>query len=1483
MDDSDPPRKSLRGMTPEEVAELLAEYGASGPFDDLLDIQAVSNSVFDYGGRDVFLTGTNAETEAEVENDADGKKPVAADVDHTWPLESVVMHYTDIISSSTAQPLLEEVNKLLGGESSSVSLTVGPVDDGSLRYGTRNVVDDGLGIDDLDMFNLTRSCLRSNDDTELLKKLDGMLEEADRFLASRKKQYIDPMDETFLMERNRAFEEEERLWNPVQRDDDSSDDDDDDDDDGSVSLSAIRAIRAFGEERKVIDEERDYEGGETLFSFEYGPTLEEQQILLEWDNAVRDCEKRAESVTQLEVDPNYAPKLIRNGGMPSSASALDLDTISTEQDEKKMCIHASPAWEEEQATVLQSIATIEARDSDLEAAASRQLELHHQERQQQLQLPRANHGRLVFESFTKRVDDLLPPGELEVQIRGILAMEGESVDVTAVGERCVSSAERSRKVAGRESFRLICEERETLLMGKEDLKAAQEWRRRLEEQENTLASAIADFIRREETLQRQIVEEEEISFQQLCGKERDDVAAVTQVQVTRQRQALEADLGRVMEEHEHIRCEIVAREEEVAGEMYQEAQRALQGLRSLRKKTLQQISDSMLGCSNGSMESCGNQNHRILHTRNIATFTTEASWRRSSETLKACGESLSALKTGLAAQLGIGNSLRIKMLLMERCFGEKWLKEYHQDINDTLDLLKTQLRADDSHSCRVEPPPGSRPATAGSSSSLSTANNHSTPLLGDRDTNLNGHTSNCLNAQLARRLQPLALGGGRLDARDVAQRCHSLSFALEHISDIDFSSLATLTVPCAEAGSTSITSYVKELDLGGNALQQLQLDDALRVFPSLRSLNVSDNKIRDIRCRVAPLRGVSEAQANSVAQSARVTRLDISANALDNVEAVGKLLSYHLRTLLIFSNKVESLLPLAQCTRLECLEASRNLVTSLVELKQLRLLQTIDLSDNRIETIDPIAHQVLLQNLYLSRNKVRDVPPTLSLGFLRQLFLNGNALVALSDESFCWFPLLTVLHVENNNLRDVSGLRHCPRLTTVNLSFNQLQRIEDLLPLTACRMVQVLSVNENPFSARQMDDNSLGKNLDTVRNKLLAWFPHLSELNNEKVLEGHRQISETEEFSSLMPYCVARRLRWRVTEDKPADMWDWPVSVSADHMRQFCGLMSCWGCERGPLDSYADLFKALESDIFLTSMQREQDVLCTIRRRRYHDAVSVEEDLKKRLRDSKQSLNPITQRLSDRVEVRNRRESTKMMEQHLIQMEDVPRVRGNIHIVDALYTQRANAYKEIRAKKFICNWMYGCFLIKKAKMELEELRNSYENVQRRRLEVAARTIQPLWRGAVVRSRLKRIMKSNLEDDDDNFKPVSLDFLDDATAEYDGVGAVLQRVLENRGAELNITFDCHLTSFANKDVPPRTNSAGQIRVSNTHKLLDTVKRPDSQPQVERAPPSNGGDDLNEFVSSHFERRQKKMERSRREEMQREFLKDPLRIKRELQRR
>lgn len=281
-------------------------------------------------------------------------------------------------------------------------------------------------------------------------------------------------------------------------------------------------------------------------------------------------------------------------------------------------------------------------------------------------------------------------------------------------------------------------------------------------------------------------------------------------------------------------------------------------------------------------------------------------------------------------------------------------------------------------------------------------------------------------------------------------------------------------------GLRSDPSQVKKLKLNVEGLSSSLF---LRRFDQLRSLELNVNKIRNL---------------NGLVGLRYLTYLSINDNSLSNIDPLGRIKS--LQDLRLDSNNLVSLKPLERlhqlrrlsakvnnlidfpnlsCQCLQKLELYQNKITSLDDncLLELPKLMHLDVGSNKLERVSgkALSRCQLLQTLVLSQNKLTEVPSNLFLPQLKTLWLSGNKLKNLnpwtnanviSESSWPVFlPMLQKLYLNDNNIITIANgcLDTSPLLSVLDLSFNEIQTVEDLNAVKSCLILKTLELSDNPI------------------------------------------------------------------------------------------------------------------------------------------------------------------------------------------------------------------------------------------------------------------------------------------------------------------------------------------------------------------------------------------------------------------------------------
>mmetsp|Transcript_390 Transcript_390/g.1485 ORF Transcript_390/g.1485 Transcript_390/m.1485 type:complete len:1680 (-) Transcript_390:151-5190(-) len=280
---------------------------------------------------------------------------------------------------------------------------------------------------------------------------------------------------------------------------------------------------------------------------------------------------------------------------------------------------------------------------------------------------------------------------------------------------------------------------------------------------------------------------------------------------------------------------------------------------------------------------------------------------------------------------------------------------------------------------------------------------------------------------------------------------------------------------------------VLSLVLDENSLRTLEGVDQ---FPVLRYLSAKLNDLRHLG-DIRPLENLME--------------LNVETNQLEHLQGIEGCNA--LRSINASHNKLSKLDHVTKCSRLSVLKLYRNNLTSLDFISHLDTLLELDVGRNQIASISSSTfnHSSLLQKLVLYQNQLEQMPPTHSNVLLRQLYLNGNTIENI-DTSSLFHPLLEYLNVSDNKVASLSPLRHFVNLKNLNISFNTIGSLDELVNALQHCHIETLKANDNPVCAT-----------DGYRELMIALIPNLNVLDDEAVSQQERDQVEV--------YCTMRNSR----------------------------------------------------------------------------------------------------------------------------------------------------------------------------------------------------------------------------------------------------------------------------------------------------------------------------------------------------------------------
>eukprot|EP01125_Pyxidicula_operculata_P019457 TRINITY_DN7069_c0_g1_i1.p1 TRINITY_DN7069_c0_g1~~TRINITY_DN7069_c0_g1_i1.p1 ORF type:complete len:303 (+),score=15.49 TRINITY_DN7069_c0_g1_i1:152-1060(+) len=222
--------------------------------------------------------------------------------------------------------------------------------------------------------------------------------------------------------------------------------------------------------------------------------------------------------------------------------------------------------------------------------------------------------------------------------------------------------------------------------------------------------------------------------------------------------------------------------------------------------------------------------------------------------------------------------------------------------------------------------------------------------------------------------------------------------------------------------------FKKSIDMGEVGLANLP--SGLQSLPSLRSLNVSGNKITSIQPWFENLTHLSS--------------LDLSKNKLGSSSSLNDVFPVCLKSLNLSFNYYSIIPP---------------------NIRNCDLIEVLDISHNRILNTSGSVVPSNLIRLDLSVNQIYDFPPQFfdNLKNLKELNLSFNKINVLPSDMGIKLPNLVTLDLSGNSITTVpSSIAKCKQLTSINLSHNLVY----ILPLQFQALsgsLKELSISHNPL------------------------------------------------------------------------------------------------------------------------------------------------------------------------------------------------------------------------------------------------------------------------------------------------------------------------------------------------------------------------------------------------------------------------------------
>lgn len=301
--------------------------------------------------------------------------------------------------------------------------------------------------------------------------------------------------------------------------------------------------------------------------------------------------------------------------------------------------------------------------------------------------------------------------------------------------------------------------------------------------------------------------------------------------------------------------------------------------------------------------------------------------------------------------------------------------------------------------------------------------------------------------------------------------------------------------------SLSIASnYITELkalsSLGG--LVTLNLSDnsvsdisALTALTSLRTLYLDNNPITDL----SPLYSMTSLTSLSI-KGISITESQLSSlsRALPNCAIHSEAAQQEVQDISFGGMTFKS-----DITELDMSNMGLREISGIAGFENLKKL---NLSGNEISDLSPLMNLPNLQWLDISYTHVSDLRPLMGIDTLT--FLNAAGCSINSTSALSMMNGLTQLYLDENPIRDFSGLRKVKTLSTLGLNNTGLDD-EGLYHLRGLSLLATLNIENNPAMS--------GEGVDSLRAYIGSCIINHSELSYNVDFFGHTVKTDTKELS----------------------------------------------------------------------------------------------------------------------------------------------------------------------------------------------------------------------------------------------------------------------------------------------------------------------------------------------------------------------------------
>ncbi|CAD8106373.1 unnamed protein product [Paramecium sonneborni] len=270
--------------------------------------------------------------------------------------------------------------------------------------------------------------------------------------------------------------------------------------------------------------------------------------------------------------------------------------------------------------------------------------------------------------------------------------------------------------------------------------------------------------------------------------------------------------------------------------------------------------------------------------------------------------------------------------------------------------------------------------------------------------------------------------------------------------------------------NNQVSKFTRKLEI---KLENLTTLDGIQEMKEIRKVILSCNQINDL----TPLSALNnlievDLQQNNIQtyhQLGKLSNLRILRLEMNHIQEMSKLNNcVYLEVYSLKGNKIQSINNLENLEFLKQLYLYKNQLKSIGNISKCVILEMLDLSSNQIEiglNENPFRNNQCLRKLILTKNKLQHLPE-MRLLMLNELYLNKNKLESL--DGIVYLPSLQILQVQDNQLQTCYDteyqISYIPNIQQIDLSGNRIQSFGTIINfIRRCNQLKQINYLENPF------------------------------------------------------------------------------------------------------------------------------------------------------------------------------------------------------------------------------------------------------------------------------------------------------------------------------------------------------------------------------------------------------------------------------------